>query len=175
MSRMGIIKYALVGFSFIAPVCLAYYDTGYTDECSLIAFSNTTPTLLSILLAAVLASIAIIFGLTGIEELKVISAIEKARGRDLYSDAMRDLKWDIYSIFVSFIISSLLIIFSINTSTYMIPFFNDYVFKTYKTIFIIDAIFLIISFIATYDIICGLFYICQLKYEFAKNNLTLPK
>jgi len=155
----------LISISFICPCYLVISGSALVNKDSIWYFNSTAPTILSILLAAVLASVSIIFGLTGVDELKLIRDIENLTGENYYNNAMKNLKWDIYTIFFSFIISSIIAVFSLYRSCIV---FIGYAFNVYEMIFIFNFVFFIISSIATYDIICGLFLISEFKYSSTK-------
>ena len=145
-------------------------DSSSTKEENILEFSKNSPTLLSILLASVLASLAVILGMLGLDELKAIQKIEEKLKKELFDNLMKNLAWDIYPILAAFIISSFLSIFSIKGTYFIVPIIDVVPIEIYKIIFVINFFLLSVSLYVTYDIICGLFNISKIKYESVKHK-----
>lgn len=141
-----------------------------TNEESIIYFSKNSPILISILLASAIASLAVILGMIGLDELREIHRLEEKKEKIIFNNLIKNLVWDICSILIAFIISSVLSIFSISGTFFIMPFSGNYSIEIYKIIFITNFFFLAISLYATYDIIQGLFNVCRIKYESIKNK-----
>jgi hypothetical protein len=154
--------------AFVSSLLVAYYSD---NSNNLNSFILTLPNILGILLAGILAALAIIFGMTGIQELYIIQKIEKEREVNIYSRLIKELKCDTYLVFIIVIVSIILPFFLkedmlIDLS---MPLNNTiYHFRLNRALFVIDFTIFTMSLIATYDIIKSLFDICEFKYEAAK-------
>ena len=145
---------ATILFLFIVSLTLAYLvDTESANE-----FLSMLPNILGILLAGVLASLAIIFGLLSSNELAIIyKRTKEVKNRDIYSDFLRETKIDTIIIFSSLCLSVLILLIS----------GIDVVFIYIPMWFLIGlGIFgLFVSILAVHDIIMSLFYLNQLRYK----------
>ncbi len=161
----------LIIFGVIISLMLfVHSNTCYFSGDSLLGFLSVSPTLIGILLASVLTSLAIILAIIGNSELIKIREIEEKKKKNFYKNMSRDMKQDVYFILASFAISSLLSIFCIKDTYIIISLWGDTFFEVYRSLFIIEATLLIISFMATYDIINGLFSIFDFKYELSNQE-----
>jgi hypothetical protein len=145
---------ATILFLFIVSLTLAYL----VDKESANEFLSMLPNILGILLAGVLASLAIIFGLLSSNELAIIyKRTKEVKNRDIYSDFLRETKIDTIIIFSSLCLSVLILLIS----------GIDVVFIYIPMWFLIGlGIFgLFVSILAVHDIIMSLFYLNQLRYE----------
>jgi len=142
--------------SFVISSILAYF----VDEESTSGFLFMLPNILGILLAGVLASLAIIFGLLSSNELAIIykhTKEVKNKDKDIYSDFLRETKIDTIIIFSSFCLSVLILLVSD----------IDLVFIDIPIWFLlgIGLFGLFMSISAVHDIIMSLFHLNQLRYE----------
>lgn len=145
---------ATILFLFTVSLTLAYL----VDKESANKFLSMLPNILGILLAGVLASLAIIFGLLSSNELAIIyKRTKEVKNRDIYSDFLRETKIDTIIIFSSLCLSVLILLIS----------GIDLVFIYIPMWFLIGlGIFgLFVSILAVHDIIMSLFYLNQLRYE----------
>ena len=144
----------------------------YGDRDSLINFMREFPNISGILLSGVVASLAIIFGLMGLEELNKIQSIEGSDNIGSYENLMKELKDDIWIVLGVVIISTVLSVFSTSTiELFELTILGMIVcVKLFKFIFIIDFVFLIITLLAVKDIITALFELGHFKYEAAKKK-----
>jgi len=157
--------------SFISSLLIAHYSDN--DE-NIKLFITTLPSILGMLLAGILAALAIIFGMTGLQELHKIRAIEKERKSNIYKKMLDELRNDTYLVFIIVIISAILPILLNNTRIIEVQSISQdviYCFRLNRILFVVDFIIFTMSLIATYDIIKSLFEICEFKYESAKNKL----
>lgn len=141
-------------FLFIVSLTLAYL----VDEESANEFLSMLPNILGILLAGVLASLAIIFGLLSSNELAMIyKRTKEVKNSDIYGDFLRETKIDTIIIFSSLCLSVLILLIS----------GIDLVFIYIPIWFLIGlGIFgLFVSILAVHDIIMSLFYLNQLRYK----------
>jgi hypothetical protein len=123
------------------------------------------------LLSGVLASLAIIFGLMGVEELGKIQKIENYEIGS-YENLLKELKDDVWVVLGVVILSTSLSVFSSSdTELFALTVHNITISaELFKIIFVIDFVFLMITLLAIYDIIIALFEISHLKYEAAKKR-----
>jgi len=90
---MSKIIFLIIIVSIIAiPTYILYFDNNYISEPSILEFSKNSPMLLSILLASVLASLVIIIGLLGLDELKEIQNLEAGKKKNIFYNMIKDLK-----------------------------------------------------------------------------------
>jgi len=164
--------FLLIIFIIITPTYIVIANCSYASDTSILDFSKNSPTLLSILLASVLASLAVILGMLGLDELREIQRIEAKNKKKIFDTLMKNLEWDIAPILFSFIVSSILSIFLIR-GTYLIIPILDYSIEIYRVIFVVNFILLSISLISTYDIIRGLFNVSRIKYQSIKNKIEV--
>jgi hypothetical protein len=78
---MDLRKIIIIMGSIIVSMCIAHFGNYYVNEASIIRFLTIVPTLNGILLASVLTSTAIIFGITGIDEMTKIQDLENQQKR----------------------------------------------------------------------------------------------
>ncbi len=130
------------------------------------------PNISGILLSGMLASLAIIFGLMGIDELNKIQRIEGRNGIGSYESLLSELKDDIWLVLGIVIVSTILSIFSTSTIELFSLKILDVTIspKFFKIIFIFDFVLLVITLLAIYDIITALFEVGHFKYEAAKKK-----
>lgn len=145
-------------------------NTSYVSEQSILGFLNASPTLIGILLASVLTSLAIILAIIGASEMIKIHELEKKNFKNFYRNMSKNLKHDVYIILSAFILSSFLSIFCMTDSYVLIPVSEGVSFEVYKLLFVIDTALLAVSFMATYDIINGMFEIFEFKYRLSNEN-----
>jgi hypothetical protein len=160
----------IIAGSIIVPTYIAHKYIINVSEESLLGFLTASPTLIGIILASALTSLAIILAIIGENEMIKIQELERKRNVDFYKHITKNLRHDIYFILGSFIISTFLVLFCVKNISIIIPIKNGISIDVFKIIFIIDSALLIISFIATYDIINGLFDIFDFKYELANKS-----
>jgi len=153
----------LIAIAFVAGCFLAHYG----NKDSIINFVREFPNISGILLSGVLASLAIIFGLMGIEELGKILKIENGKS---YENLLKELKDDVWVVLGVVITSTSISVFSSSDTKLFALTVNNMTISAelFKITFIIDFVFLIITLLAIYDIIIALFEISRLKYEAAK-------
>ncbi len=154
----------------IASTLVVYSNTSYISDKSILGFLMMSPTLIGILLASVLTSLAIILAIIGSSEMIKIKELEDKQSEEFYRKISNNLKQNVHFILISFIISTLLSVFYIEDSYFTISF--DYVisFEIYKSLFVLVVILFVISCIATYDIINGLFAIFEFKYDLSSQK-----
>ncbi len=160
----------IIAIAFMIGGLLAHYG----DRYSIINFMREFPNISGILLSGVLASLAIILGLMGIEELNKIQGIEGSNNIGSYENLLTQLKEDIWLVLGVVIVSTVLSIFSTST----IELFELTILgmvicaKFFKILFIIDFVFLILTLLSVYDIITALFEMGRFKYEAAKKKIN---
>lgn len=118
------------------------------------------PNMLGILLGGILASLAIIFGLLSSQELAIIHRTSmKVKNRDIYSDFLRNTRFDTIIIFLSTGFSICALLFhSVDLGFISIPLKVQVLLG-----FVLFGLFMSLS--AIYDIIRSLFILNQLRYE----------
>lgn len=141
-------------------------ETEYISNESILGFLTTSPTLIGILLASVITSLAIIFAVMGDNELIKIKELENTNNKTHFIKISKNLRQDVYFILASFIIATLLSIFLVRDSHYIFIISNTlYKLDVIRGLFIFVFTLFIISCMATYDIINGLFEIFKFKYD----------
>lgn len=135
------------------------------DKESIISLLYMLPNILGILLAGVLASLAIIFGLLSSNELAIIHRYSKEiKNEGLYDIFIKETKTDAKIIFTGLCFSVLiLLIYHINSDIITVPA---------QFLLGLGLFALFISISAVYDIIMSLFYLNQLRYELSTNNTS---
>lgn len=130
------------------------------DEGDAIKFLFMLPNILGILLGGILASLAIIFGLLNSQELAIIHKTSmKVKNRDIYSDFLRNTRFDTLIIFLSTGFSICALLFhGVDLVFIGIPLKVQLLLG-----FVLFGLFMSLS--AIYDIIRSLFYLNQLRYE----------
>ncbi len=129
-------------------------------------FLSKLPDLMGIILAGVLSSLAIIFGLLNKEELVEIHKKSLIVDKDLFGDFVKNTKQDIIIIFSSYIISIIIMLFD-NTNAY------KQIVASYNNIFLyLGLSILVFSLLSVYDVIVSLFTLNMVKYEIAKNSIN---
>lgn len=159
----------------IAAMFIVHSNTQYVSEDSILTFLSISPTLIGILLASILTSLAIILAIIGSSEMIRIKELEGEENKKYFREILDDLKQNVYFILAAFTVASLLSIFNIKNSFFIIEIGNVFSFETYKSLFVIVVILFTISCIATYDIINGLFTIFEFKYDLANQTLNKSK
>lgn len=147
-----------------ASVVAVRPDIKFIDDAVVLDFLSISPTLIGILLAGVLTSLAVILAIIGTNELIKIREIDMQQRKTFYEDMTKNLKQDVYLIFISFIISSFLWLFLAPNSHLLIPIGENTPFMIYRLLFVIETTLLALSFMATNDIIDGMFEIFKFKY-----------
>lgn len=125
---------------------------------SIYDFLVILPNTLGILLSGVLASLAIIFGLLGSNELALIYIRSKeVKNKDIYGDFLSQTEIDAKIIFSSLcLVILILIVYDINLAYLNFP----------SWLFLGLGLFgLFLSISSVYDIIISLFHLNQLRYE----------
>lgn len=148
----------------LASVGAVRPDVKFIDDSVVLDFLSISPTLIGILLAGVLTSLAVILAIIGTNELIKIREIDMQQRKTFYEDMTKNLKQDVYLIFISFIISSFLWLFLSPNSHLLIPIEGNTPFMIYRLLFVIETTLLALSFMATNDIINGMFEIFKFKY-----------
>lgn len=167
MQREKLKVYLLIMVSIVLSIFVAHY----ADKDGIIYFIKSLPNITGLLLTGVLTSLAIIFGLVGVDELMKINEIEKSNNINLYGILIKDVRSDVYLIIVSVAGSTLISIFSNNLNSVPITIStNEYILNLYSILFILDVLILTTSLIVVYDVIMALFNISEMKYEMIKNN-----
>ena len=141
---------------FFGCSILSYFiEISYID-----VFLSLIPTITGILLAGVLTSLALIFGLLSEQDLASIhKQTEKVKGRDIYIEFTENLKIDTIIIFFSFIGSIILYLLN-HIQFYLCPF--------PKWLFLSVGLFMLfLSIFAIYGVIMSLFTLNQLRYKLA--------
>jgi hypothetical protein len=158
----------IITITFAIGGLLAHYG----NKDSIVNFLREFPNISGILLSGVLASLAIIFGLMGIEELSKIQKIENYEIGS-YENLLKELKDDVWVVLGVVIISTSLSVFSSSdTELFALTILNRTISaELFKIIFVIDFVFLMVTLLAIYDIIIALFEISHLKYEAAKKRI----
>lgn len=130
-------------------------------------FLTKLPDLMGFILAGVLSSLAIIFGLLSKEDLIEIHKKSLLTNKDLFGNFIRNTKQDIMIIFSSYIISIILMLFN-NSNVYnnILKLFN------YNIFLYLGISILILSLFSVYDVIESLFTLNIVRYEIAKNSIN---
>jgi len=130
-----------------------------------IKFLFMLPNIFGILLGGILASLAIIFGLLSSQELAIIHrTLMRVKSKDIYSDFLRNTKFDTSIIFLSTCFSILALLFhSIDLGLINIPLKVQVLLG-----FVLFGLFMSLS--AIYDIIRSFFLLNQLRYELLKKE-----
>ena len=76
-------KSVVIG-SAIASMYITHSNTCYVSDKSLLGFLNISPTIIGILLASVLTSLAIILAMIGYNEMVKIRELEKKKNKEFY-------------------------------------------------------------------------------------------
>ena len=160
----------IVCVTFAASILVVHSNSDYVNNESILRFIITSSTLIGILLAGVLTSLAIILAIISTNEMIRMKELESSQDENFYKNISNNLKQNIHFILVSFVFSSLASIFSIEKSFFIIPLYDGICFEIYRSLFVIVATLFITSCIATYDIINGLFEIFQFKYDLSNQN-----
>ncbi len=127
-------------------------------------FISMLPNILSTLLAGILASLAIIFGLLGSKDLSKLKKDIRKDGRDPYLNFLENTKFDAKLIFFSLVVSNIIFVI------YDFELLPD-LLDIQKRIFLaLDLIILIFSLSSAYDVIISLFYLNELRYELSEGN-----
>jgi hypothetical protein len=164
--------FVIIGWVVVSALVM-YSSTEYVRDESILVFLIASPTLIGILLAGVLSSLAIIFAIIGSNEMIRIKELENINNNAQFEKISNNLRQDVYFILASFIITTLLSIFYIKDSYCPVCIGGVlYSLNILRWLFVLISTVFIISCIATYDIINGLFYILKFKYDLSnqKNN-----
>jgi len=155
----------------VISILISIFVANYGNKEDIIYFIQSLPNITGILLTGVLTSLAIIFGLIGVNELMKIHEIEKETNINIYIRLISDIKRDVYIIIASVAISTFISMFSNNnTSMILASSHGNIVCETYKILFLIDIVILIMSLIVVYDVIMALLNISEMRY-----NLVVDK
>lgn len=104
----------------VASALVMYSNTEYISDESVLGFLIASPTLIGILLAGVLTSLAIIFAVIGSTEMIRIKELENINNKAHFSKISNNLRQNVYFILGSFIVTTLLSILYIKGSYYSI-------------------------------------------------------
>jgi len=171
---IGRINEKIANINCLCHVCgidiVVHSNSDYVNNESILRFIITSSTLIGILLAGVLTSLAIILAIISTNEMIRMNELESSQNKNFYKNISNNLRQNIHFILVSFVFSSLASIFSIEKSFFIIPLYDGICFEIYRSLFVIVATLFITSCIATYDIINGLFEIFQFKYDLSNQN-----
>jgi|WetSurMetagenome_2_1015567.scaffolds.fasta_scaffold05630_2 hypothetical protein len=151
----------------LVSAIVSSYVFNFIDKSNAIDFLNSMPTIMGILLAMTLTSLAIILGMIGSAEMVIMKKYEKNKGRKYYRNIIDNLKWNIYFIFSAFIVSVVSRIFSNKASTLSIQLPCHISISTYEVLFIVEISLLVASLIVINDLINGLFDLNEARYEIA--------
>jgi len=155
----------------IASIVISVLVIHYGEHDDIVYFMRSLPNITGLLLTGILTSLAIIFGLVGVDELMKIREIEKTNDINLYDTLINDVRDDVYLIIASVAGSTLISVFSKNCNSVPITISTtEYVLYLYDILFILDAIILVVSLIVVHDVIMALFNISKLRYELVKNK-----
>jgi hypothetical protein len=144
----------------------------FINKSNALDFLNSMPTIMGILLAMTLTSLAIILGMIGNAEMALMKKYEKIKGKKYYKNIIDNLKWDIYFVFAAFIVSFISRIFLNKDSTFSIHL-SDYVsVSIYEVLFVVEISLLVASLIVINDLIKGLFDLNETRYEIANTGDT---
>jgi type III secretory pathway component EscU len=151
----------------LGSVIVSSYALNFIEKNNVLDFLNSMPTIMGILLAMTLTSLAIILGMIGNAEMAVMKEYEKINGKKYYRKIIDNLKWDIYFVFSAFIVSFISRIFSNRDSTLSIQLSDYLSYNIYEVLFIIEISLLVASLIVINDLIKGLFDLNEARYEIA--------
>lgn len=154
----------------IISIFIAYSNTPYVNEVSILGFLMMAPTLIGILLASILTSLAIVFAVMGNSEMVRIRELENKQKKDFFQTITNNLRQNVYFIFAAFIIASLSCVFYIDGSYFICPHNLTIFFEVYRLLFVLVVVLFVISCIATYDIINALFNIFEFKYDLSNQE-----
>jgi hypothetical protein len=149
---------------------VAVHDISYIDDKCVLDFLAISPTIIGILLAGVLTSLAVILAIIGTSELIEIREIDLQEKKTFYEDMTKNLKQDIYLIFLSLVTTSFLWISLSSNLYFIIPIKGTIPFVAYRLLFAVEIALLALSFMATNDIINGMFEIFKFKYELSNTK-----
>lgn len=131
------------------------------------SFLTMLPELMGLVLAGILSSLAIIFGLFGKDELKEIQKRSIEMKKDLFLNFMEHAKLDVKIIFLSFLLSIIILLFRYSTIyKKIISLFNFNIF------FYLGLTMLFLSLWSVYDVIQSVFTLNELRNEIAKNQFN---
>ena len=108
------------------------YIINFICKSDIIIFLNSLPTIMGILLATTLTSLAIILGMIGNDEIAAMKKYGKSKKEDYYKKIVNNLRWDVYFIFIAFIVSSvsrILLTINVHSSS---PIYNFIFINMYK-------------------------------------------
>jgi hypothetical protein len=149
----------------IVSILIAYSNTSYVNEESILGFLMMAPTLIGILLASILTSLAIVFAVMGNSEMVRIRELENKQKKEFFQTITNNLKQNVYFIFAAFIITTLSCVFYIDDSYFICSHSQAIFFEVYRSLFVLVFVLFVISCIATYDIINALFNIFEFKHD----------
>lgn len=167
MNKIGLVIIAGVA---VISILVINYSGDYITEQSILCFLNMLPTFIGILLAGVLTSLAIILAIIGTNEMIEMHELEKINNKNFYKTMSDNLKQNVCLILMAFLITSFLSIFCIEGTYILVPIKESVSVEVYKLLFVLETVLLISSFMATYDIIMGMFHIFDFKYKLSNEN-----
>lgn len=168
--KMSIITKSDAGkllFVLIFSLIIAYF----AKETSVSWIFYMLPTILGILLAGVLASLAIIFGLLSSNELaKLYKRSMEVKNKDIYEEFLGRTKIDAKIIFLSFCFS--IVILLVSNIEQLASRDLAYIGNPLWILLGLGVFWLFMSISAEYDIIMSLFHLNQIRYELLKKDKT---
>lgn len=171
MNKIGILIIIGITATSVLVICCG---NNYITEQSILDYLNMLPTFIGILLAGVLTSLAIILAIIGTDEMVEIREREKENNKEFYKNMSNNLKQNVCLILAAFLVSSFLSIFCISGTSIPTPDNWDILIEIYELLFVFETLLLASSFIATYDIINGMFHIFNFKYDIS-NKIKKPE
>ena len=115
---MNKLHFLIIIGAAIASILIAYSNTRYVSEESILGFLLMSSTSIGILLASVLTSLAIILAIIGSSEMIRIRELENTQNKAYFRKISNNLRQDVYFILASFIIATLSSIFYVKDSVF---------------------------------------------------------